>query len=82
MALTLISSKNTAIVSILVNQAKNSQISQDLTACNEPYVEYYDVPGNPELLWCRDLEMLDNNHRHDAVGESGREKGILQAFQP
>jgi hypothetical protein len=70
LAQALISSKNTAIDSILVNQAKNSQICRETIECNELYVEYCDVPGNPELLWCRDLGMQDNNRTHGAVIES------------
>ena len=82
LARTFISSKNTAIVSLQVNQAKNSQISKDSTGCSEQCAEYCDVPDNPELLWCRDLGLLDNNHRHGAVDESERERANLPIVQP
>ena len=80
LARALFYSKNTEIVSILANQAKNSQILQDLTECNERYVKYCDTPSNPESLWCRDLEMLDNNRRHGAVDESERDIAETKLF--
>ena len=82
MAQALISSKNTAIVSLLANQAKNSQIYREIIEYSELYAEYFDVPDNLGLLWCRDLEMLNNNRRRGAVDESEREKVILLVDQP
>lgn len=43
------------------------QTVSETSACSELYDECFYVPNSPESLSYHVQEMLDNNHKHDAV---------------